>query len=110
MPYRSLAPLQRAARLPTLVRSSVRPRVVRPRVFAPQFVTYDLQFRRCLSLRIEIYGLAIARERRSMAGRGETRIGPMRAWLTCASRTRVASRLHLNQAAVSLAISLARFN
>lgn len=33
--------------------------VVMPRVFAPQFVTYDLQFRRCLSLRIEIYGLTI---------------------------------------------------
>lgn len=43
----SLAPLQRA--WATVL-------VVMPRVFAPQFVTYDLQFHRCLSLRIEIYG------------------------------------------------------
>lgn len=68
-----------------------------PRVFAPQFVTYDLQFRRCLSLRIEIYGLAIGEGTEAEGGleRGEARRSPSRrAWLR--ARTREASRLHLN--------------
>lgn len=51
----------RGGRLTDLARSASKSvatvLVVMPRVFAPQFVTYDLQFHRCLSLRIEIYGL-----------------------------------------------------
>lgn len=60
--------------------------VVTPRVFAPQFVTYDLQFHRCLSLRIEIYGLTQSgrarrdKVTRARAGSGHTRVA------TCASR------------------------
>lgn len=74
--------------------------VVTPRVFAPQFVTYDLQFHRCLSLRIEIYGLTQSgRARRDKV----SRFGPYaRGYVRV--KIREASRLHLNQA-ISLAIS-----
>lgn len=75
--------------------------VVTPRVFAPQFVTYDLQFYRCLSLRIEIYGLTQSgRARRDKV----TRFGPYaRGYVRV--KIQEASRLHLNRATVSLAIS-----
>ena len=57
---RDALPISRSLRFKERGRLSVRPLlVVMPRVFARQFVTYDLQFHRCLSLRIEIYGLAI---------------------------------------------------
>lgn len=78
--------------------------VVTPRVFAPQFVTYDLQFYRCLSLRIEIYGLTQSgRARRDKVTRA-SRFGPYARGYVCV-KIREASRLHLNQATVSLAIS-----
>lgn len=78
--------------------------VVMPRVFAPQFVTYDLQFHRCLSLRIEIYGLTQSGGARRDKVTRASRLGSYaRAGYV---KIRGESRLHLNQTTVSLAISL----